>query len=313
MTEEKKANNGDLIDNGAIQPVETPGTEQTDIVEMMADEDFVGKLEMAAKNAPRLRAAMKTMLVSISEVGDWTDFEGTACLSSAGAERYLKAFPFQLSNWQSKKEEFTDKNGKAYKWEYTCTANLWNRVILARGEFSTRNKFKGYTSQDGWKDISEILEGDIKAAAYHICMGNAVKALLGLRGLRTEELLRIVKEQGGDVNIITKVEFSKGSGGGAKEASAEDNHIQAELGKMMEEMTGGDVDAMKQILIDCTKFKGKDDKEVSCNSLKRLTGKWLEKTAPKIKKRYEDWKKMTDAPDNNPEKVPTEGTDDIPF
>ena len=292
--------------NTDIMPVESPGTEAGTLVSDMADEQFMTLMEKAAENAPRIQAAMKKVLVATTYPGDWTDHDGTACLCSAGAERYLKLFPITFVEWQMHREDCSDKNGKAYRWVYECTAIMNGRQVNSLGAYSTRDKFLSY-AHEKWKPIEEINENDIRAAARHVCIGNGIKTLLGLRGIETDHLKSIFVELGADPNLIKSIGYGKGKGSGSGAKSKPpagkgkpngngkphktDEEMRTEGQAMLEEMFAGEPESTAQCVEECSSFEGSDGNTRFKTNLKDLKDKWLFNTVQKIKevhKKYAD-------------------------
>lgn len=187
------------------EPIETTSTE---IARVMSDGDpetMLAMLEKKAELAPRWNKAINTILVTQTFPEDWTEQGGKMCLSSAGAERVARLFPIQYTDQSCKKEEFNDSNGPGYRYIYEVKARMGEREAFAQGSYSTRDKFLSY--KDGqWRAVEEINEGNIRNAAYHICIGNAIKALLGLRGLPAKRFKAIMDSIGEDATAAPSVQ-----------------------------------------------------------------------------------------------------------
>lgn len=247
------------------------------------DEGFVADLEKAAQYAPRVVDAMRKILVAVAYPGDWSDHDGSACLSSAGSERYLAHFPVRFTNWTREKVEWTDEEGPAYRWIYRALASWKGRQVMCEGRYSTRSPFLGKAHGE-FRDLKDIDEGDIMAAAQHICQGAGIKTLLGLRGIPTDELIRL----GVDEGKIERVDRSKGSKGGA---TGDEKVQQAEVRTMLMAMADQDEKKAKDILEELTAFE-KDGKNVpGLRTVAKLKGRRLEVTLDKTIKKYEEWKK----------------------
>lgn len=293
-----------VIDNETqeLMPIEGPQTQTAEIVQTMSNESFVANLEMAAKNAVRIENAMRSMLIAVTQPGDWKEFDGEACLTSAGAERYLKHFGISLVNWTSKKETFNDGNGSGYRYIYTCDALWAGRQVHAEGRYGTRDKFLGYANGQ-WRDVSDINENHVQNAAYHICVGNAIKTLLGMRGLEMTTLKTILAGQGKDITKVASVQHNQGAQGGV---SDDDRSRQVDIGKWLGQMYHNDESAMKDALVSVTSFKGKDGTQVKgVDSIKLLKGKRLEIAHKNIKQCFDDWvKSMDDGNSGNDGEIP---------
>lgn len=248
-----------------------------------ADEARVEALEKAAANAPRVVKAMNRILVAIAHSGDWVSHDGKkASLCSAGAERFLKFFPMKFLNWKREKQDWTDKEGEAYRYIYSATCVSGESEFLIEGRFSTRDKLLGFKNGK-WKPLEEIDETDIMAAARHICIGEGVKAHLGLRAMPISDLETL----GVRVDQIGSVPYQKGGQGGAPATSTDDKALQQKLISMALALSNGDTTEAGTLVETESAFKAKDGKEVpGKKNPKQLTGKRLEITYGKIKQLY---------------------------
>jgi hypothetical protein len=264
-------------------------------------------LEKKAELAPRMRAAIERILVSQTYAQDWT-IQGQgdaarACLSSAGAERIARNFPIHYDRVQIKREDWSDTEGPAYRYVCTGYATLYDRGVYAEGSYSTRDEFLGKKGGK-WRPLEEINEGDIRSAAHHIFCGNAIKELLGLRGLPAAEYQRIMGSTGQDATKSGRVTRGRGTQGGA---TPEEQAAQRELaeicigiandGYVVDEIDGewqviarapdDDRDAMevaKDICRDLSSFPRENGEIVPGKLAKELRGKWLGATLVKARK-----------------------------
>jgi len=285
------------VEDGTIVPIENGSSEAGVNNLQLFDDSFVTQLEGAARNAKRAENAIMATFINICHEGDWIDHDGTACLSSAGAERFLKHLPFTFDNWTMKKNSGSDGEGRWYTYICSATAFLWGRSLPCEGVYSTRDKFLGFTKAGGWKALEDINENDIRAAARHICIGNGIKQMLGLRGIKTDKLAKIIADHGGDANLIHRVTYGGGSGGGTQNKPPADKSGDAdkreEITACLTEMNNGDKAAMKTQLIKLTSFKGKDGNVVSFDTTTRMSGTSLAICHKKTKEAYEAHLKVT--------------------
>lgn len=211
-----------------IEPIEGPGTE---IARVMAEGDtraMLAVLEDKAALAPRFSKALNTILVSQTYPEDWTEQGGKMCLSSAGAERVARLFDIRFSDARWRKEAFTDDFGAAYRYVYECQASWGNRTVFAQGTYSTRDKFLGFVNGE-WRPITDINENNIRNAAYHICIGNGIKALLGLRGIPAERFREMMGAIGHDPGKASSVKRGTGTQGGTTTGDAAQQKELAEI------------------------------------------------------------------------------------
>lgn len=286
------------------------------LVEIVAEGDpelMLAHLEKKAQLAGRMRAAIETMLVSQTYPKDWTiqgdGDKAKACLGSAGAERVGRSFPIRIENATWKKEEFIDIHGKGYRYVYSGYAELYDRRVFVHGSYSTRDKFLGFADGE-WRATEDINEGHIRNAAYHVFCGNAIKELLGLRGIPQEEYKRIMGSTGRDAGGSSTVQRGKGTKGGSR-ATDDDKTSQKALceaciaivdaGMTLGAQDGdgnwnlaplGESDDREPlaiaaaICVDLSSFEG-DNGPVKGKPASKLTGKWLEATLSKARKLVE--------------------------
>ncbi len=287
-----------------VVPVEDKTTEIATVTSEGNPDILLSVLEKKAALAPRFKVARDTILASQTYVKDWTEFGDNMCLSSAGAERVGTLFDITFSDCQTVKEEFTDALGSGYKYVTTITATMGNRASIGKGIYTSRDKFlckKG----DKYKALEDIPEANIEIAAYHIACGNAIKSLLGLRGIPTNEWENIMKNVGGDTAQKKGVNYADGSKGGTSKADAEKqnelNEICLEIAYMPATIEASEdyksftiatippddvfdaVDLRDKICIELSSFIGKGDKKVNGKAAKDLNGKWLSSTLKRVK------------------------------
>lgn len=227
-------------------PVESPKTELATILNEGDPDTQLAILEKKAAVAVRFAKAINTILVTQTYPEDWNEFgagdKAIVCLSSAGAERVARHFGIKIFEVTNRKEEFTDSIGKGYRYVFEGKASMGDRLIYAQGTYSTRDKFLGFKNEE-YRPIEDINENDIRDAAYHIFIGNAIKALLGLRGIPAARFKEIMQGAGEDANKSGKVTHASGSQGGS---SADDTKNQQELSKILMDMAN----ALKMIEVD---------------------------------------------------------------
>lgn len=199
-------------DGDEYKPIEGPQTEHFDIVNQGDPERHLEILERKADLAPRYKTAINQILVSQTFKEDWTQHGDTMCLSSAGSERVARLFSIRTHDVKHHKEEFTDNIGRGYRYIYEGQASMEGRTVYAQGAYSTRDKFLGYANGE-WKPVEDINECHIRNAAYHIFLGNCVKALLGLRHIPVEKFEEIMGHTG-QQGQAKSVRYGKGTQGG---------------------------------------------------------------------------------------------------
>lgn len=289
---------GEVVDS-------TPGQE-TGLARVTMDDNpeaTIAILEKKAQLSARWAQAINTILVTQTVPEDWSEQGGKMCLSSAGAERIGRMFPIRFGQAKYEKQEFEDKYGRGFRFICTCDVTMNDRTVPAQGSYSTRDKFLGYAHGE-WKDPSDVNEGYIRNAAYHICIGNGIKAILGIRNLPKSEYVRIMAAAGHNPGQATTVQRGQGNQGGT---SGDDRAKQQELvaiclyiadaGLTVEPdgqdyrvipISDGDdrdrIERAKEICCILSSFKGKDGKVVNGKGASELHGQRLNVTLDKARK-----------------------------
>ncbi|HOM62180.1 MAG TPA: hypothetical protein PLP49_12185 [Anaerohalosphaeraceae bacterium] len=308
----------EIIEGGELLPVETPEMEISKVLNEGDPDVQLAILEKKAALAPRFSAAIEKILLTQTYPEDWQEFGGKMCLSSAGAERVARLFDIQFFDVRSKKEEFTDSIGKGYRYIFEGKASMGGRTIYAQGTYSTRDKFFGF-SNGSYKDAVEINENNIRNAAYHIFIGNAVKALLGLRGIPKEKWEQIMRSAGAQPEKAKAVKFADSSKGGTTEdehskqvelsnllINAAKNNLVAvvdengNLSTKLETAVNDFYELAKSSCVAVSSFYSKrDNKFVSgFNSVKELKGKRLDYALANAKKLFANTQNETEESSN---------------
>jgi hypothetical protein len=296
------------------EPIETSQTELARVMSEGDPELTRAILEKKAELAPRMRKAIEMLMISQTYAQDWTiqgdGDKAKACLSSAGAERIGRNFPISFRDIKWKRDEISDSSGKGYRYVYTGYAEMYGRIVYAEGSYSTRDEFLGKKGGE-WRPLEDINEGDVRSAAHHIFMGNAVKILLGLRGVPADVYQHIMGRGGQDANKATAVRHGSGTQGGTTGGDAAHQKELAEICIYVADagltvarndrgywdavpMNDGDerdhIERAKEICVALSGFKGKDGAEVKGLPASQLRGKRLEVTlgvARKIKEQVD--------------------------
>jgi hypothetical protein len=304
----------ELFDTPETLPAEPQELEVGRVLTEDDPEVRVARYEKIADLSPRMNKALWRILLSETFPQDWHVFEdkkdpnkSKVCLCSAGAERVGRNFPIKFFEVSSKKETFTDAIGPAYRYVFEGKAVWGERVVFSQGNFSTRDKYLSFTKADGWKSNEEINEGSIRNAAYHIFCGNAIKCMLGLRGIPKPEFDRIMKELGRDPSLAGSHSYAEGTKGGT---SAGDTEKQQELAKLCIAIAdagqfpttrdGGKtytlepahesllkeppLELAKEVCKILSGFMGRDEKWVEGRPASQLRGRWLNTTLANARK-----------------------------
>jgi hypothetical protein len=289
---------------------------------MVQSEDPEKMLEIMQKKAEvaeKYEQGMLTILASVTNKNDWVQFGDYMCVKSDAAEKVGKYFPIKYYDIKCQKESWEDEVGPAYRYTYSGNATLNNSTRYAIGTFSSRDKFFGKKGGE-FRSIHDISESNIQMAAYHIFMGNAIKALLGIRKIPVDVWERIFGSLGRDTSNKTSAGFDSPKPAGKttkksapKTATGDDKELQKKLSdKILDLIDKGYVvvmndkreyvpfavqiktpeDVTKYAQKTCTilsSFYGEDDKFVEGKkSPRELTGKWLGSTYGKLEKLMEE-------------------------
>lgn len=215
-----------------VEPVESAQTELAKVLVEGDPDAHVAILERKAALVPRVTAAINAILVGCTFAEDWIQHGDSMCLKSAAAERIARNFDIRFANCHHSKEEFSDGIGPGYRYIFEGEASMGNRVVYTQGVYSTRDKFLGFKDQE-YKPLEDINENNIRNAAYHIMIGNGIKALLGLRGIPRARFDQMMTTAGEDPSKAGKAKYGKGTKGGT---SADDSVKQKELAELVIEM-----------------------------------------------------------------------------
>ena len=264
------------------EPIESQATELAKVMTEGDPELTLAIMEKKAELAPRMNKALNTILITQTYPEDWTEQGGKMCLSSAGAERVARLFSIRFHDQKAKKEEFSDTIGRGYRYIYECVASMGDREVFAQGAYSTRDKFLGSVGGE-YRATEDINENNIRNAAYHICIGNAIKALLGLRGIPAERFNQIMAGAGQDPAKASAVKRGSGTQGGTAKAKASTNAVE-HVKMCLRALRPQDPEAQAALYHEIGDFDGKDGKRVVAKSPDQLSEKWLGGIAGKLDK-----------------------------
>lgn len=198
MTKEKNliVPEEEIIDTepGAGEP--GAGEKERAIEETGVSDKYLSHLDYVAGNIDRFVAAKQkiwTAILKLAKDGDWVVFESedknsptgkraSVCLSGAGADRIASSIGISFSNWKEKKETGEDKKGAFYRYWFEADCSWGGRTVKVMGRAGSRDKFFGM-AYGQLKEISDIDESNIKMAAFHNCLKEGVKIILGLRNI----------------------------------------------------------------------------------------------------------------------------------
>lgn len=287
-------------------PHDSPKTElATRVVSLQDPQQQLDTLEAAVRVGPRLMQLRRKMMQMFTYPQDWEVFgdgeKAKACLSASAAIRVARNGNFAIcfeDGIQSFKESFTDENGSGYRYIYEGYVSLNGMRVYAVGQYSTRDALLGRAGGK-FKDVKDIHESYIRQAAHTYFKGNAIKDLLGLKGIPATEFAAIASEMGWDTKKTGQHSYDKGGKGGATAVEEDSTEVKSKLRKIIVDLAKtGEVfvqsDDGKSVYVDfapveyeaaeickaslreLTKFQGKDG-EAYCDDLDKLAAKtkWL--------------------------------------
>lgn len=178
---------------------------------MSDQEDLKAACDDAATHAKDIEEAILKVAVLIARPGDWKVKPlAHAKLSSIGAERFLKHFPIEFSDITADRFDFDDEEGAAIRWVYRMRASLNGRTVYCEGRISSRDWKQLDEEGELMKDAAPD-EGGMMGAAMLLCEANGIKILLGLRHVKSEDLLAVAKEVKAEKNLEEPSEAKKRS------------------------------------------------------------------------------------------------------
>jgi len=159
---------------------------------------FIEAIEKAEKRLEFINK-QRMLILKLTKPYDWVNFGGRAYLTSYGAERLMLVF--DISYKIGEPEIKYDKDGH-FVVMYKGTFTWGGKTIEEIGVRSSRDPF--YSRAKGQEiPPHQIKLSDIMKAARSNLISRGVSTLLGLRGLKIED---VVKQVG---HVETKVEFKK--------------------------------------------------------------------------------------------------------
>lgn len=177
--------------------------------EMSHQEDLKAACDDAVTHAKSIDEAILQVAVLIARPGDWKLKLGAqAKLSSVGAERFLKHFPIEFSDITADRFEFDDEEGSAIRWVYRMRASLNGRTVYCEGRISSRD-WKQLDESGELVEDAEPDEGGMMGAAMLLCEANGIKILLGLRHIKTVDILKVAKDVKAEANLAEPPEPKK--------------------------------------------------------------------------------------------------------
>lgn len=183
----------------------------------------IGNIEYLAERADKYIAAMNRVMeaaLKITTEHDWVLIGGNPYLQESGATKVARLFGISISLIGAPIVEADPLGYKTYT--YKARFMLGDQFVECEGSRSMKEDFFAGKPKDGKiKSPDEIIERDVKLAAYTNCLNNGIKRLIpGLRNLDVATL----EKAGFEVGKIRGYTFKQGSKGG-NSGKAEDSGL----------------------------------------------------------------------------------------
>lgn len=196
--EEKVGEEGKSIEGEIVS------TSMDDLLSMKSEMTVEEVVALAKAKVEALRQVW-ALAVSRTTNRDWVNMSDNPYLTASGAEKIMSVFGVCI--YDVKKEKLwseDEKGGKYYIWEYAGKATWAGGSMQAIGTRSSKDKFFAYDRYSKtYKPLSEVDECNIMKSAYTNMEINLITRLLGLRGLKWEDLA----EMGIRKEAVSSVEY----------------------------------------------------------------------------------------------------------
>lgn len=184
----------------------------------------IGNIEYLAERADKYIAAMNRVMeaaLKITTEYDWVLIGGNPYLQESGATKVARLFGISISLIGAPIVEADPLGYKTYT--YKARFMLGEQFVECEGSRSMKEDFfAGKPNKDGKiKSPDEIVERDVRLAAYTNCLNNGIKRLIP--GLRNIDIATLEKA-GFQVDKIRGFSFKTGSKGGSS-GKAEDSGL----------------------------------------------------------------------------------------
>jgi hypothetical protein len=258
-------------------------------VPAIADDNLVAIARAAEARVDAINR-IKRAALKVTNAHDWTDQQGKPYLWVSGAEKIARLYGI---SWRLDEPVLTTEEDGHYSYTFKGYFRMGAVEIEVEGSRSSRDAFfSARKDKDGNRITlppSEVDKNNVRKAALTNCLGNGVTRLLGIRNLTWEDLAGagITRE-----NVGSKVEYNRA------EMSTEAKSQKSEIRQMLLEMAGNDKREAAALLEQFTRFTGRDGNEVPGKKhVDKISEKQMPVTHEKVKKAYDEWKKLSDSVD----------------
>jgi len=238
-------------------------------------------LETQAEQRLKLARRLIQLALGTTNSGDWLNINGKPYLQASGAKKLLKPFGLSVTDVHFETEGRTAGKGGLEEVRYTCFLSISDpqgNILEQVGSASSSDPIFAIRG-DKQLPLSEIDLGDVRKKSYTNALNRAVKSLIGLDGITWDDL----SEFGLKADSVSGYSHKAGIGGNVDK----ENKYRKEITDILLYLCNDDEAEAQKKLIEITKFKGKDDKQVpGVNSTANLRGRRLEVVLGKARDLY---------------------------
>lgn len=191
------------------------------------DTSYDNILEMAKRADEYVEATNRIMeaALKITSEYDWVNIGGKPYLQESGATKVARLFGISIEILPKYPIKETDSDGYV-TYTYRMRMSLKGQSIDCEGSRSMRQDF--FCGKQHDKKPDEIIERDVKMAAYTNCVNNGIKRIIpGLRNIDME----VLEKAGLNTAKIKGYTFKTGKQGGKNSAEPDSELLCEKCGK----------------------------------------------------------------------------------
>lgn len=244
-------------------------------------EDRGMRIYAEAEQRARLINELVPSLLKACHSGDITDHGGKPFVGDSGCEKIARVSGISFSSPEVTREYVEDeKGGRVFRVFIRGQASILGQTIEEVGGCDATDKFIASR-----RSSPTQIPLEVEKKAYCNWRGRCVRTLLGMNGLRWEDL----KKHGITPDGRTKIEYKEGSkshadGGKAEAAEAEADDVRQKIREQILKNLDGNEDDAKEALRRITEFTDDKGKVVpGRESVLQLSEKWAFKLWSEIK------------------------------
>lgn len=191
------------------------------------DTSYENILEMARRADEYVDATNRIMeaALKITSEYDWVNIGGKPYLQESGATKVARLFGISIEILPKYPIKETDIDGYV-TYTYRMRMSLKGQSIDCEGSRSMKQDF--FSGKDHKKKPDEIIERDVKMAAYTNCVNNGIKRIIpGLRNIDMD----VLEKAGLNPNKIRGYTFKTGKQGGKNTTEPDSELLCEKCGK----------------------------------------------------------------------------------